>query len=102
MTLVSGAQMFYSVKNVGFCDLCTILRQRAASRGPSAKATVYLDVSWMARKLSTASNNPVDPIIDICSKFISEEIKVVLCLDNRHHRHHSKKATIIRMEVKKL
>ena len=96
MTLVSGSQMFYSIENVTFSELCTIIRHRGAVRSENATPTLYFDVSWLARKLSTASNDGVKSIIHLAEKFIVEGIKVVLCFDNISHRHHSKKATVIR------
>ena len=96
ITLISGSQMFYSVQNVNFNDLCTLVRHRASLRSDNATPTLYFDVSWLARKLSTPSNDVISSLVHLASKFIGDGIKVVLCFDNTAHCHHSKKATIVR------
>ena len=88
--------MFYSIEGVEFSDICSILRIRAASRDPTDRPTVYLDVSWLARKLSTPNYDGVSSIIHLANQFVSAGIRSVLCFDNREYRHHSKKATVLK------
>ena len=96
-----GSKLFYSIKDVSFPDLATIIRNRCSERVADDETictpTVYFDVSWLARELSTKTSLcPVDDIISLASQFAKENISVVLTNDNSTYRHHSKKATICR------
>ena len=94
MTFASGSKMFYSISGVSFDDLCTILRGRANIL--TSSPTIHFDCSWLARKLNTTTSSPVPAILAIARQFCKADIKVVLVLDNRHYRHHSKKASLVR------
>ena len=87
--------MFYSVQKVTFSDLCTVIQHRASLCSNDATPTLYFDVSWLARKLSTPTNDGVSSIVHLAGQFIAERIRVVFCFDNITHCHHSKKVTII-------
>ena len=96
-----GSKLFYSIKDVSFPDLATIVRNRCSERVADDETictpTVYFDVSWLARELSTKTSLcPVDDIISLASQFAKENISVVLTNDNSTYRHHSKRATICR------
>ena len=82
MTLVSGSKMMYIFQKLSFENLCTILRYRASLRGKGSVPTVYFDVSWLGRKLSTASSTSVPYIFDIAVQFVDAGINLVLALDN--------------------
>ena len=96
MTFVSGSKLFYLSKNLSFENLCTILRHRASLRSVDAVPTIYFDTSWLGRKLSTSSSSSVCSIVELCKLFSNNGISVVLAMDNRSYRHHSKKSTLIR------
>ena len=102
MTFKNGSQLFYSINNVSLDDLCTIVQHRANVRKEEnnlieVTPTVYFDTSLLARKLSTpACPNSTEHILAFAKAFTHKNIHVVLAFDNRVHRHHSKKATIIR------
>ena len=101
MTFKNGSRLFYSIDNVSFDDLCTIIRNRNSERVKNdavrGAPTIYFDVSYLARKLSWNNNHdPSKDIISLAIQFAKENINVVLAADNRSYRHHSKKATIER------
>ena len=95
MTLTSGSQMFYSICNVSFDNVCNIIKQQSSQRR-SARPTVYFDVSILAHKLSTPSTNVISSISSLSKQFVDSNMFVVLVCDNRTYRHHSKKATLVR------
>ena len=77
-------------------QIATILRHRSHKREPGSIPTVYFDVSLLARKLPTNSDNCVEHIINLAKQFSEADIQTILVMDNREYRHHSKKATIMR------
>ena len=101
MTFTNGSKLFYSINNISFDDLCTLLRHCCSNRSDNnittaPLPTVFFDVSWLARKLSSSSNNSTNDILSLASQFSSNQISVVLTHNNRTYRHHSKKASIVR------
>ena len=96
MTLVSGEKMIYRCEKLSFSEIATIIRHRSNARQPGSIPTVYFDVSWLARKLHSNSDNGSEHIINLAKQFSEADINIVLVMDNRGYRHHSKKSTIIR------
>ena len=86
--------MFYHASGLSFDELCIVLRSRASIR--SSQATIHFDCSWLARKLNSNTSSPVPSILTIARQFCHAGVAVVLVLDNRSYRHHSKKASIVR------
>ena len=104
MTFTNGSKLFYSINNVSFDDLCTILRHRHSESTARNKTTsdtpyVYFDINWLSRKLSSPSDDGSNAIISLSNLFTSHGISVALTHDNRNHRHHSKKATLVRDQL---
>ena len=104
MGFTDASKMFYTIKNVSFNDLCTILRNRASERCESDEEkvvksgpTIYFDTSWLYRKVSAADSiKTASNVVGIATQFSKQNINVVLANDNKSSRHHSKKASIVR------
>lgn len=100
MMFVSGSKMFYIAKNISIQNLCTIIRSHAAKVSLDSAPTIYIDTSWLGRKLSTGYSSSVSHIIEVVQEFNQEDIFVVLVMDNQSVRHHSKKPTTLQKKCR--
>jgi len=97
MGVSNGSQILYKIERLSFAQFCSIATARAEQAGRKGKPAIALDFSWLCFKLwcKSSVSETKKKFSSLVSLLISQGFFVYIVMDPSH-RHHSKKATIVR------
>jgi hypothetical protein len=98
MGVQDGGKLFYSLKELKFIDVVSLCQKRAEEAGRTGKPAVAVDVSWLCHLFGHHSTTTriTQQVMSVLLVFANNGF-VVYAVFDPDERHHTKKASIVRV-----